>query len=102
MPASFVFAVEKGSVGDIEIAHKVGEIASRCFQEKVEMVVHQYVAMENYIIILLTLRKNLKELLSIMIACKKVFAFVAAMGDMIDCAWILNSKGSDHNFMMNG
>jgi len=50
IPNPFIFLIIISDIGNTELPHKFADIGQRCFQEKVEMVGHEYITIENNMI----------------------------------------------------
>jgi hypothetical protein len=83
-------------IGDIEMAHELGEVAFGGFNEQVEVVRHEDVAVKLYAVNVDRLDKYLEEPFSVGIVLKDVIAFVASAGNVVHCAGILDAERSGH------
>jgi len=88
--------IEIGCVGDIEMPHKFRKISPRRFSQKMEMVTHQHIAVQDYIVYFYRLSKECEELLSICIIAEDCLPFIAPVSKMIYCTGILDAKRSGH------
>ena len=88
--------IEIGCVGDIEMPHKFRKISPRRFSQKMEMVAHQHIAVQDSIVCFNRLSKECEELLPVGIISEDCLPLIAAVGDMIYRAGILDAKRSGH------
>jgi hypothetical protein len=68
----------------------------RRFGQKMEMVAHQHIAVQDYIVYFYRLSKECEELLPILIIAEDCLPFIAPVSKMIFCTGILDAKRADH------
>ena len=100
MAAATVLTIEIGSVGNVEMAHEFAEISKRSFHQQMEMIGHHDIAMQDYVIGLNGFCQDLQKLIAVVIVLKNSLPLIAAIGDMIHCTGILDSKRARHSFSL--
>ena len=88
--------VQADGVGTEEPAHSLDEVGVGRLQNQVEMIPHQAVGMHLPISLLTSFGKRLEKIVPVDIINEYVLLPVAAIHDMIDGSWILNSQRARH------
>jgi hypothetical protein len=84
-----VAPVEVPRIADIKVSHEFTEVPQGSFEQKMEMIAHEDIAVELYSVYTQGLGKVLKEAFPVPIVPEDVFLFVSPTGHVIDGAWIL-------------
>jgi hypothetical protein len=83
-------------IGDVEMAHELGEVAFGGFDEQVEVVGHQDIAVKLYTVDIDRLDEYLDETFSVGVIFIDVIAFVPPAGNVVHCAGILDAESASH------
>jgi len=100
MAYPFVPPVVVTGVSDIEVTHEFAYVAQRRFEEQMEVVGHEDVAVELNSIDIQCLIKGLKEPFAVGVILEYLPPFISTAGDMVHGTWILYAEGSGHGVRM--
>ena len=64
------------------------------------MIGHAYISQQRNVVYLQRIRQLFKEHVIIVVVLENVLPFVSTTGDMVICAWILDSEGSGHGLKL--
>jgi len=93
---SFMPSVKKLGIDAVKLPHAEGEVAVRCFDQKMVVVGHEAVGVAQPVITLVDVLKGVEEILAVLVVFEDGLLFVAARGDMIHGAGVFYAKGSGH------
>jgi len=96
MASPIVPPVVIAGIGDVEMAHELGQVAFGGFYEQVEVVGHKDIAVKLYAVNIDRLDEYLNEPFSVGVVFEDVTAFVSTAGDVVHCAGILDAEGASH------
>ena len=96
MASSIVSPVVITGIGDVKMAHKLGEVTFGGFDEQVEVVGHKDVAVKLCAVNSNRLNKYLDEPFSVGIVFIDVATFVSSAGNVVHCSGILDTEGAGH------
>ena len=76
-------------IGNVEFAHEFSKVSQGCFDQKMEMVAHEDVAVKRHGITVEGLAEYLEESTTIGVVLEYVLPFVASAGDVVKSSGIL-------------
>src|SRR5882724_11233700 len=97
-----VAAVKGAGIGNIKMAHELGKIGPRSFNDQMKMVPHQYVGVQNRLVNPQRASEPFQEDLAMPVVSVDRPAVVAAAGDVIIGVSILNPQWAGHGLALAG
>ena len=89
-----MMVIKPTGVAYIEMAHELRKIGSHGLNEKMEMIGHHYVCIENHLIGLQGNREQLKKPIPVLIIYENLPSLIASACHVIECTRELNSQWS--------
>ena len=101
MAEEFVPAIEAHSVGAQEPFHAGDEIGARGLDDKVKVIAHEAPGMSLPACALAGFAEGLQEQLPVTVILEDVLAAVAAVHDMVNGAFVLNTEFAGHRRILH-
>ena len=98
---AIVSSIVIACIGYVEFAHEFGKVAEWRFDQKMEMVAHEDVAVKFYRINIVGLDENLEKPLAICVVSEDGLPFVSAARDVVDRVRILDTEGPGHEQLIS-
>ncbi len=98
---AIVSSIVIACIGDVEFAHEFGKVAEWRFDQKMEMVVHEDVAVKFHRINIVGLDENLEKPLAVCVVSEDGLPFVSAARDVVDRVRILDTEGPSHERLIS-
>src|SRR3990170_7440792 len=96
MPYPFIGAVKISGVYAIDSMHYFQQIPFRCFKDKVIVVAHEYIAVDQYSVTFMVIFDDFEKVNPVLIRNKYRLSFIPSAGNMIHSAWIFYPEWSPH------
>jgi len=96
MTASMMTAVIINCIGGVKALHEALKICFRGHKKKVEMIIHQDITVNLYVVKLGIAGKNLQKSNSVLVVAEDVFSFISPAGYMIPGTRIFYTKWPNH------
>src|SRR3990167_10093695 len=96
MPCPFIGAVKISGVSAIDPMHYFQQIPFRCFKDNVIVVVHEYIAVDQYSVTFMVIFDDFEKVNPVLIRNKYRLSFIPSAGNMIHSAWIFYPEWSPH------
>src|SRR5437899_2190974 len=96
MAKEFVPAVESGRIGAEQPLHAVHEIGLGSFHHQMEVITHQAPGVDLPVGPGTSLGQSFQKQFAIFVVEENVLAMIAAIHEVINGAWVLNSELSGH------
>ena len=85
-------------IDTIELPHALGEVAIRCFDDKMIMVVHEAIGMAKPVETIVDFFQDVEKEGTVFIIVKDLIPCIASGGDVIEGAFVFYSKWSCHKW----
>ena len=88
--------IKKLCIDPVQLPHSQGEVAVRCLDQKVIVVVHHAVGVANPVIPFIYMLERVQEVDAVLVVFEDGLLFIAARGDVIDGTCVFYAEGAGH------
>ena len=96
MTCPLMTLIKKLCIDPVQLPHSQGEVAVRCLDQKVIVVVHHAVGVANPIVSLINVLERVQEVDAVLVVFEDGLLFIAARGDVIDGTCVFYAEGAGH------